>query len=749
MDASVQVNITAETNEKGTQADIPRSVIDESCQVPPPPLDEDTLKNVTLAIKKDHSYAKPVELKTLPKTQCTTGVTSKPMPLVHVETVSSIDSSTQEAMASVGTSLSELLLKSAADKKSTREEIFKANQFTTASRPPLSSSTEPFPALMVEEAGVPATSTPIKSCSTDITDTPNTTECNMINETDSDIENNKINLKHAKTAEHDTSFHISDHEQSFDALDDTIESETEYSFSAESIVKERKFIIFESSLDSLLMRILCNLCGKPVNDCKKYTKGTAIICHLNCINGHQMFKWSSQPYLGKMPAGNLLCSAATFFSGETHTHLNNFCKFINLQFIGHTKFYEIQSNLIIPIVNETYDRHINGVQNEIKGMETWFSGDARFDSPGFSTKYGSYSLMAQLSKKIVTTKLVHVSEAGSSQGCEKEGFIRCRNELKANNIPFELLATDRHPGISKYMKELDEEDLEYDLWHVAKSVKKKLFKASKKKGCAEIAPWIKSISDHLWWCSETSKGNAELLIQRWLSLKYHVANIHDWTIDGRKSSCCHEPLSAEKVKKTKWLKPGSAAHLEICGIISEAKLLKDLHHCTKACHTAELEVFHSLCTKYCPKREEFEYEIMDARMKCAVMDHNENCQRNQAVIKKSQPGTANKGEARFRCPCSKQTKEWNAKPVLEDKSYKFVEDMMVQLVDRKSKSSMKKREKTYRPLDLPRNIAPVPMPPKEELIKNRKEKDKKRIEARKKTTGFHEGSKRKPSKKTE
>ena len=127
------------------------------------------------------------------------------------------------------------------------------------------------------------------------------------------------------------------------------------------------------------------------------------------------------------------------------------------------------------------------MQNEIKGKETWFSGDAHFDSPGFSAKYGSYSLMAQLSKKIFTTKLVHVSEAGSSQGCEK-GFTQCRNELKANNIPFELLATDRHPGISKYMKELDEEDLECDLWHVDKSVKKSFLKHPRRKAVLKLLP---------------------------------------------------------------------------------------------------------------------------------------------------------------------------------------------------------------------------------------------------------------------
>ena len=49
------------------------------------------------------------------------------------------------------------------------------------------------------------------------------------------------------------------------------------------------------------------------------------------------------------------------------------------------------------------------------------SGDARYESPGYSAKYGSYSLMGQKSNKIITTQLVHVSEAGSSNGCEKEG----------------------------------------------------------------------------------------------------------------------------------------------------------------------------------------------------------------------------------------------------------------------------------------------------------------------------------------
>ena len=332
---------------------------------------------------------------------------------------------------------------------------------------PHTSTDKPFP-MHDKELTMLATSTKTKSCNSNVKETTAAEEINDISE----IDNENINLKHARTSENDSSFHLSD--QSSQSLDETIESESDASCgSVESIVSERKFIVFESSLNSLLMKVSCSQCGKPINEFNKYIVGTAVVYYLHCLNSHVMPSWSSQPFLGKMPAGNLLCSVATFFSGETYTHLRNFAKFMNLQFIGHSQYYQMKSNLIIPVVNETYDKHIAEVQNEIRGVETWFSGDARFDSPGFSAKYGSYSLMAQISKKIVNTELVHVSEAGSSQACEKEGFIPCRNHLKEKGIPFELLATDRHPSISKYMRELNEEDLEYDLWHVAKSLKKK------------------------------------------------------------------------------------------------------------------------------------------------------------------------------------------------------------------------------------------------------------------------------------
>lgn len=45
----------------------------------------------------------------------------------------------------------------------------------------------------------------------------------------------------------------------------------------------------------------------------------------------------------------------------------------------------------------------------------------------------------------------------------------------------------------------------------------------------------------------------------------------------------------------------------------------------------ELEVFHSVLLKYCPKNLHFHYASMAARTQLAILDHNENVHRPQAT----------------------------------------------------------------------------------------------------------------------
>ena len=225
----------------------------------------------------------------------------------------------------------------------------------------------------------------------------------------------------------DSSFHVSDYSES--------ESEPEDEKDLPSkVTDEKNYIVFENAFDNLIMDLRCPSCGMSAYKVEKHVSGTAVQIHAECVEGHLIIDWKSQTFLGKMVAGNLLCSAATLYSGETYSHIANWAKFLNLLFIGHSQFYEIQRDILVPSINETFEVPKKAVKQELNGNETWYSGDARYNSPGYSAEYGSYSLMGQKSKKIITTQLVHVKEAGSSNACEQEGFRRCLAELESDNI---------------------------------------------------------------------------------------------------------------------------------------------------------------------------------------------------------------------------------------------------------------------------------------------------------------------------
>ena len=55
----------------------------------------------------------------------------------------------------------------------------------------------------------------------------------------------------------------------------------------------------------------------------------------------------------------------------------------------------------------------------------------------------------------------------------------------------------------------------FDPWHLAKSVRKNLATASKKRECGDLLPWTASVVNHLWWCTATSTAlKGEMAISR-------------------------------------------------------------------------------------------------------------------------------------------------------------------------------------------------------------------------------------------
>ena len=253
---------------------------------------------------------------------------------------------------------------------------------------------------------------------------------------------------------------------------------------------------------------------------------------------------------------------------------------------------------------------------------------------------------------------------------------------------------------------------QYDVWHLSKSVTKKLIKKAKKKCNEELLPWIQSVSNHLWWSVATCDGNTSVMKEKWLSIINHIANKHKWRGGKHFKKCAYRILTRNEKKQVQWLKPGSPALVAHEDLISNTSLLNDMEKLTEFHHTGALEVFHSLMLKYLPKRKNFTYSGMWARTKLASLDHNHNCSRAQAVVKSG----IRKGQQRFKVEKPKADKSWVCKPITEPKFYKHLSGMLDDVVKAKQSGVNRVEALPQRP----KNIVKEPKPSKQTIIAKHK-----------------------------
>lgn len=184
--------------------------------------------------------------------------------------------------------------------------------------------------------------------------------------------------------------------------------------------RDKKWIVNESSLMELFTR--CHHCGASVTETKKTTCGSLIRVAWECSNVHQG-KWNSCDEIRGMPANNLLVAACILFTGATYADIDDWASLLNLQIPKKTTFYAIQSSYLIPVVDVMYkeqqEKLLEGLRTQnILKKGVHLSGDGRNDSPGFSAKYCTYSIMDDSTNQVVHYELVQVTEAASSVGME-------------------------------------------------------------------------------------------------------------------------------------------------------------------------------------------------------------------------------------------------------------------------------------------------------------------------------------------
>ena len=174
--------------------------------------------------------------------------------------------------------------------------------------------------------------------------------------------------------------------------------------------KERKFIVFESELDTLFFH--CDKCTttiKPSNIEKKVI-GTMVQVTTNCECG-DIRVWRSQPMSYTMPLGNLILAGAILFSGSNPCKVVNLMRHAGVQFFSIRTFNYMQTAYVVPAINSVWEVKQLDLLTSIReaGQDLILGGDARCCSPGHTAKYGSYSVMNLSTSKIVDIQLVQVN----------------------------------------------------------------------------------------------------------------------------------------------------------------------------------------------------------------------------------------------------------------------------------------------------------------------------------------------------
>ena len=482
------------------------------------------------------------------------------------------------------------------------------------------------------------------------------------------------------------------------------ESQSENEMCEEIVEEGKQYFVFWSCLKTLFRTCSDRFCKAYIT--KTFFRGSMLCVEIFCANGH-LTKWQSQPTMRGMATGNLLLSASILYSGNTFSRVKEMLDIANIAFISATTYNEIQKCYLFPSIHHVYTTNREIIFGNVRDEgAVQLSGDGRCDSPGYSAKFGTYTLMNTANNQILDFTVTHCNIAGNSVRMELHGLKELIQRLNENGVEISSLTTDRHTQVRKYMREEQPQiSHQFDIWHVSKGLKKKLFKAAKKKSGEEIMPWIKSIINHFWWCCATSIGNPDLMKEKWLSILHHITNRHSWESCKHFNKCDHPALSKDEQRTKPWMKLERSSFRALKEIIASNNLIKDLKYLSDFNHTGTLEIYHSLYNKYCPKRLSFSYEGMVARSQLAVMDHNSSIGLQQDITKR--------GEKRFKLVFSRITQTWVTKPIKEkkDKTYLkyLVEEAFYQRVsgEKYSVASLPKP---------PQNIAPFEKPPKKEAI---------------------------------
>ena len=266
----------------------------------------------------------------------------------------------------------------------------------------------------------------------------------------------------------------------------------------DDLPKDTKLVVFWTCLLPLLQ--YCTICQQLAVIKRKVFKGSQVIIDLICNNGHE-YKWRSQPNVRGFASGNISLAASILFSGCTFQRIKELAGIAKIPFMSHVTFNSIQKRFLFPATHRVFitNRALLFDMVRTRGQLDLL-GDGRCDSPGFSAKYGTYTVMDSITNYILDFHVSHCKMAGNSHAMELDGLKNVLRRFDDQKILISSLTTDRHKQVRAFLRMMRKDiDHQFDVCHTfGRNIKKKLLKLAKKKARRALQSWIKSIINHFW-----------------------------------------------------------------------------------------------------------------------------------------------------------------------------------------------------------------------------------------------------------
>ena len=187
-------------------------------------------------------------------------------------------------------------------------------------------------------------------------------------------------------------------------------------------------------------------------------------------------------------------------------------------------------------------------------------------------------------------------------------------------------------------------EMQYNLWHIAKSIKKKLKALPRSSDQQEVSVWCQAIINHMHYCAQTSDGNVEPLLKKWHYVLYHITGMHsresdsDFKLFKSWDYDLLESLGKRKLERAYLQRSLSTSIVsgQLAKVVKDKCLCESLSDCTRNVPTDQLESCHSMMLKCVPKRLHFKFPVMVARTCLAALDHNFNAKRQLTAAQKTQ-----------------------------------------------------------------------------------------------------------------